>query len=252
MVVNDLPILSIIVVAARDERLARTLESVNHESVEVVLVCPKNDAEAYRVFSAWKESFHGPTKLFHDEGLGIYDAMNLGAAGSTGKFILFLNCGDTLYRNDETNDFLSILNHYDSDWFIFQGSFNWREPQILNEANLRGFVLQKKAAYISHQTVVFKRKSFLELGLYANDLKVAADSEIIIKFALRGDPIFSPIVIAEVERPNFSAIHHRKARREMVRVLIRQLSGVQRRIAVSKHLQKELTYVLRKFIKLTK
>ncbi|OXG08606.1 glycosyltransferase [Flavobacterium piscis] len=55
---------------------------------------------------------------------GIYDAMNKGAAISRGKWLCFMNSGDTFYHTSTLEDLFSKSNIFDENYDVIYGNTN--------------------------------------------------------------------------------------------------------------------------------
>ncbi|MEY8524788.1 glycosyltransferase [Lachnospiraceae bacterium 38-10] len=82
------------------EKLNITLDSILKQSFEDLEVILKDGGSEDGAAERWRrENASRPgaekVKIFVEKDAGIYDAMNQAAARASGKFLLFLNCGDT-------------------------------------------------------------------------------------------------------------------------------------------------------------
>ena len=82
------------------EKLNITLDSILKQSFEGLEVILKDGGSEDGAAERWRrENASRPgaekVKIFVEKDAGIYDAMNQAAARASGKFLLFLNCGDT-------------------------------------------------------------------------------------------------------------------------------------------------------------
>ncbi|MFA6275473.1 MAG: glycosyltransferase family 2 protein [Pedobacter sp.] len=110
---------------------------------------------------------------------GIYHAMNKGIRVAKGKFLLFLNSGDTLSNNDVLEKIDPYLN---SDDDIIYGNAAYLEPNgkvvrtYPNELSF-GFFM---AHNLSHQTSFIRKSLFYDLFFYNEDYKIVSDWEFFI------------------------------------------------------------------------
>ena len=73
-------------------RTLKSIQSSDFQDYEVIIVYGKAKSE---VFAAKKEFLKDERFQFHiDHSSGIYEAMNLGAKFSAGRFLTFLNAGE--------------------------------------------------------------------------------------------------------------------------------------------------------------
>lgn len=110
---------------------------------------------------------------------GIYAAMNKGIRIATGKYLLFLNSGDTL-RDTQTLE--KIYNQLHDQYDIYYGDIIYGEipfqkeivfPKILTF----GFFYQHN---LSHQASFIKRSLFYEIFFYNEQYKIVSDWEFFI------------------------------------------------------------------------
>jgi len=243
-------LLSIVTVAAFDnKRLEKTLLSMVSlpPSVEHLLVIPENDEEGIELWKARRNLTPSKTKIVYDQNRGIYSAMNLGANVASGKYLSFWNAGDNLASCSELELLLEKLAILDPVWLVHQGIFEWRPKQELSRMNVRNFVTHHPNAFISHQTVIVKSKTFHELGGFNLNYQVAADTDQITKLYNSSEPVFEDLVVIEIETPNFASKNHRKARMEVIKIALRELSGKDRYRALSNILRMETVRFKRKF-----
>jgi len=107
---------------------------------------------------------------------GIYHAMNKGIKIATGDYILFLNSGDSLYKNDVITLALELMTE---GLDIYYGDIIYDEiqtqkkrsfPDILNFA----FFFEQN---ISHQASFIKKKLFDSMWTYNEEFKIVSDWE---------------------------------------------------------------------------
>jgi len=237
------PLLSIITVSAFDsDRLARTLNSLIGLplSVEHVVVIPEEDPKSKDLWESHKDSGANRITLVHDQLSGVYSAMNTGAIAAKGKYICFWNAGDTLNSQNELSVLIENLVKTDTKWAICQGNFEWREKQELSLSNLAGFVTHEPNAFISHQTVIIERATFKKIGMFDSRYQVAADTAQITKLFSMEPLKWEDAVVVKVETPNFASRNHRRARVEVVLIVLRNLAREQKLRALRNILKNEL------------
>jgi hypothetical protein len=222
------PTLSIITVSAFDhDRLTVTLNSLigASASIEQIVVTPEDDFESQAIVDRLKKSEINRITLLHDQQKGVYPAMNIGAMAAKGKYICFWNAGDKLNDKEELKVLLENLNSLSPKWAICQGKFEWRKKQELTFSNLYEFVTHKPNAFISHQTVIIKKDTFKEIGMFDCRYRVASDTAQITKLFFMDPPHFNHAIVVRVETPNFASRYHRRARIEVFLIALRNLFG---------------------------
>jgi hypothetical protein len=172
--------------------------------------------------------------------------MNVGVSASSGNYVTFWNSGDKLNSYKEMKEAINMLEGEVAKWIIIQGNFVDRNAQVLTKANVSGFVTHKPDSYISHQTVLVSKKTFLGLGGFDSSLKVSADFKQITQLFLNSDPVFINHPAVLVEAGNFSALNHRAGRFESYIISIKLLNYKMRLVAVSNIISKEFGFLVKK------
>ena len=237
------PLLSIITVSAFDgERLAKTFKSLIGlpSSVEHVVVTPKEDFESKAIWESFKDSGANQIILVHDQQRGVYSAMNNGTTAANGKYICYWNAGDRLNTQNDLRVLLENLRTKGPKWAICQGQFEWRAKQELSLSNLAGFVTHEPNAFISHQTVIIERATFEKIGMLDCRYRVAADTAQITKLFSMDPPHWEDAVTVQVETPNFASRNHRRARVEVLLIVLRNLAGEQKLRALQNIFKNEI------------
>lgn len=102
------PMFTIIVVAFNaGEKLNKTLESIAAQTYRDFEIVVKDggskDGSIERIREQYRESIDAATypcmTLIEGADKGIYDAMNIALDSATGKYVIFMNCGDTFYTD---------------------------------------------------------------------------------------------------------------------------------------------------------
>jgi hypothetical protein len=184
--------------------------------------------------------------LVNDEKQGVYPAMNIGANAANGKYLCYWNAGDELNSPKELNALLESLNARNPKWVICQGNFQWRKYQELSSSNLAGFVKHKSDTFISHQTVIMQKATFVEVGMFDSRYRVAADTAMITQLYLMEEPRWEHSVVVKVETPEFASCNHRQARFEVLLIVFRELRGNQRSQAITNIFHAEIRRLMAK------
>jgi hypothetical protein len=105
----------------------------------------------------------------------VYDAMNKGILKATGDYLLFLNSGDTLYKNDVLSKVQPYLNTSAAivygDLYIMgedRPNFILRYPKSLD------FIFFKNTS-LGHPATFIKKELFDLYGYYRTDLHIVSD-----------------------------------------------------------------------------
>ncbi|WP_223292843.1 glycosyltransferase [Breznakiella homolactica] len=153
---------------------------------------------------------------------GIYDAMNKGLIVSTGRWIVFLNAGDTFYDEASLSklfiDYSETVKNSDAIFCSFYVESYWGdfEKKVYSEKNLwKGFC---------HQATYIRNDTYKKIGLYDTRYKSAADFNLIYK--ILEDPDFKKDSFSEIMATvsynlnSFSAQHSILSRFEVVKTVL--------------------------------
>jgi hypothetical protein len=245
-------ILSIVTVSAFDlKRLTITLKSLLplDPRIEHVIVIPKEDNLTLEYLNKYiLMNDHDPRIIF-DDSVGIYPAMEKGAIAATGKFFTFWNSGDHLGSRPEMESLLDELEKANSKWILTGGLFSWVDYPTPNLDLLRRFLFQSPGGYISHQCVLFSKSAFSNQRIFNFKYKIAADTDQIFRLSKLYAPAFFPFSAVRVEEGKYSASRHRRARMELFPIVVFNLTGFDRIIAVGNLIRQNSGFLFQKLTK---
>ena len=116
---NKKPFFSIITVVKNGEKtIEKTIKSVANQSfnnLEHIIIDGKSSDKTLKKVYKYKKNL---SLIVSEKDKGIYDAFNKGMKLSTGEFICFVNCGDTLRKNGLKIIFKYLSKYTELD-FIF-------------------------------------------------------------------------------------------------------------------------------------
>lgn len=229
-------LLSVITVSYNDlDRLKVTVNSLllSDSRLEHLIVLPENDSISIEFLDEVIRKY--PERVIayiHDAGHGIYEAMEFGALHIKSKYFTFWNAGDALYSKDEMRKMLDTLERTENEWILTNGFFSWISYARPTLANLRAFILQEKGGYVSHQCVILKRSIVGEFKLFNPWLRVAADTDQIYRLYKSFEPLLLNNICVSVEYGKYSGFHQRRARLEILIIILMRLKGMEQFIAL--------------------
>ncbi len=188
--------------------LKKTVESVSaqtNQSFEYIIIDGgSTDASA----SYLKENQSSFAYSCSEIDKGIYDAQNKGIAKSTGKYLLFLNAGDTLNTNQVVDEFIKHATK--SDKGIVYGNSMIISPSGAEKLLTPPAKLDLNFWYrntLNHQAVFIKKNLFDVYGLYNMNFKICADFEFFLKLFVKESASFEylPLTICNYFEGGFSA-----------------------------------------------
>lgn len=220
-------LLSIITVTSNDtDRLKETISSLNpiyeDKRFEHVIV----DGGTSNSTCEFIASYDVVSNLVYIRGRdeGIYDAMNRGGARVSGRFVWFLNCGDTLAleKNLLLEEILKLPDSCEPEIICFP--FLEKLPTGSTEFKSVGKVCLSRLP-TSHQGMLFSR-GFLLSQKYNKNYKIAGDYDLY----LRSDkgkvvPLFSAPALVQVERYGVASANPVKSYSEYLISAYNNISG---------------------------
>lgn len=174
-VINPKVLLSIITVVRNDaQRLLKTINSLagfyGDERFEHVVIDGKSSDQTLDLLR--KNSQYKNFQYLSESDNGIYDGMNKGAGLASGRFLLFLNCGDRMAMSPDRIEKLlrPVAQADESDIVCFCSRLcHGTDISVLRPQPGR---LHKMPT--SHQAMMFS-KEFMRTHLYDTRYRIAAD-----------------------------------------------------------------------------
>ena len=114
---------------------------------------------------------------------GIYDGMNQAILEAKGKYLIFMNCGDVFFSENDLRHVAETLKTNKAD-IVYGDKFStpcgeWRYPKKLSK---RFFY----SGTICHQASFISRELFDKIGLYDENLKIASDWKFFLEAKING------------------------------------------------------------------
>lgn len=181
------PFFSIVIVCYQaGEELKKTLSSVLTQSERDFEVIIKDGGSTDGSLSALPADSH--IRIFCGKDAGIYDAMNQAAGEVTGRYVLFLNCGDYLYDDAVLADMRTAIGQHAKAHgmpAIFYGNTYERKTESLVMSNpkldafgcYRNVPCHQSCFYDARLILPEQLKSRGRRTLYESQYRVRADYE---------------------------------------------------------------------------
>ncbi|WP_456439188.1 glycosyltransferase family 2 protein [Psychroserpens sp.] len=174
-------LISIITINYNDkEGLGSTISSVinqNFENFEYIVIDGNSTDGSKEIIEANKKYF---SSWVSEDDTGIYNAMNKGIKIAKGKYLLFLNSGDTLYDNLVLSDVALYLKEDDDIYYgDLQLMFENRNT-IKTFPDKLNFSFFSNRGYLPHPATFIKRTLFNSVHLYNEDFKIVADWDFLV------------------------------------------------------------------------
>lgn len=174
------PFVSIVTVTYNAEKyLETTIKSVlaqNYPNINYILIDGKSTDSTVEIINKYKESID---YWISEPDKGIYDAMNKGTDAASGKWVVFMNAGDTFYNSNSIQDF---INDVQADTELYSGAINFIQEDT-NEVQYKPPYGLEKVWYSVpcwHQAC-FIKTSLMKEYPYSLEYKIASDHEFFIR-----------------------------------------------------------------------
>ncbi len=204
--------------------LERTLKSVQEQTsldFEHIIIDGNSSDGSAALIEKTQENY---SYWVSEPDQGIYDAMNKGIAHASSDYLLFLNSGDTLFRNDIIS---KVLPHLDRSTELIYGNLfiidEEKSNYILEYPNKLDFNFFQNSS-LGHPATFIKRELFDLYGKYRTDLNIVSDWAFFLKVISIGNVSYKKIdlVVSNFYRGGIStaAAHVENHKAELKKVLL--------------------------------
>lgn len=182
---KNIGLVSVIVVCYNEkpENIEKTLSSIinqNYQEVELIVIDGKSNEDTIKCLNKFKKNI---SVFLSESDQGIYDAMNKGVSRSTGEWVIFMNIGDSFYSD---NTLLKSLESINDEYDIFYGDIYREDMCIVSKPPKYINRFTFYSTYFCHQSLLFRRVLFDQIGLFNITYKLLADRDWIYKAYLHG------------------------------------------------------------------
>ncbi len=172
------PFFSIIVVSFNAEKLIRkTIESVLSQDFSDYEIVVKDAVSSDNTLSEIPQDDR--IRVYSEKDTGIYDGMNQAVSYSSGKYLLFLNCGDYFASDSVLSTVYEVAKQYDERNTIVYGDYRRNGVKAKQPGKLTPFYLYRTP--LCHQTVFFGSGIFKNIAMYDTQYKILADYDLTMK-----------------------------------------------------------------------
>ncbi len=170
--------LSIITICLNEPDLEKTCESIvcqTWQDFEWIVLDGGSNAQTLAIFEKYKGRID---KFISGKDGGIYDAYNKGVALASGKFLNFMNAGDSFYHKNVLKFF--DISAQDDDADVYYGQTNFFYQDKLKRVELSHHPKNVSRNYFilevpNTQAMFIKKELFDKYGLFDRRYKIAAD-----------------------------------------------------------------------------
>lgn len=206
------PLLSVITVVKDDQDgLGTTLESITQqqsglEQTQIVVV----DAASRDSSATVARSFlRRRDVLISEVDAGIYDGMNKGWRASSGRFVQFLNSGDTLHDSSSLTSILAALTaSQNAAWFVGEAQHlkgGKSAPRMFRNIPHVWWEHAMGHQDQCHQACIFARGLLEVMNGYSLEAGFVADFDLILRCGIVAEPLYINTTIVDYEGGGISA-----------------------------------------------
>lgn len=179
------PFFSIIVVSFNAEKyIGETINSILSQTFSDFEIIVKDGLSSDGTLAEIPEDDR--IRVYSEKDSGIYDAMNRAVEYSEGKYLNFMNCGDSFAGNDVLAQAYDFILKTDNPDAVYYGDYQRKGIVAVQPSELTGFHIYKTP--INHQSMFFPKNVFRRIGLYDDSMKICADYDLCVKSFKSGIP----------------------------------------------------------------
>ena len=161
-----------------------------------------------------------PTYRWREPG-GVYDAMNAGLELAQGKFVYFLNAGDTLHSMDVLARTHELLGPSTTVWGHGPVAIRGADGSTVvtpdwDYSREKTFCFSR-GRFPAHQGTFARREALVAVGGFDTRYRIAADYAAFLRLSLVADPVHLPFVVATFSEGGLSTVRWRESFREFHR-----------------------------------
>ncbi len=171
------PFFSIVVVSLNAENLIRkTIESVLNQDFGDFEIIVKDAISSDNTLSQIPQD--NRIHIFSEKDFDIYDGMNQAISYSSGKYLVFLNCGDYFASESVLSQIYEVAKKCDNNSIIY-GDYQRNGIKAKQPSKITPFYLYRTP--LCHQTVFFDRELVKQFSGYNTQYKILADYDLTLK-----------------------------------------------------------------------
>lgn len=214
--------LSVITVVKDDpDGFSKTLQSLEEQTLPKLNWVVVDSSSDQTSIPALLSESRLPVDYVWVEPAGIYPAMNHGATLAVGKYIYFLNAGDTLIDSEILGRVADSVSEVSPIW-AFGGVNFWDQNGSQLQEPAWNYHSERQHRFVrgrfpSHQGVIVRRDVFENLGGFDTSYAIAADYHMICLLSQMQDPLQLDFAIANFTQGGASTVSWRLAQTEFRR-----------------------------------
>ncbi|MDO4742753.1 MAG: glycosyltransferase family 2 protein [bacterium] len=181
------PVFSIVVVCLNEvKNIKRTLESVLCQTFDNYEIIVKDGLSSDGTLEQIPQS--DKIRVYSQQDKGIYNGMNQALAYISGRYVLFLNCGDILENKFVLEHVHKVIKKHRKYDCVVYGDYIYKAIHRRQVKTVTKYGLFRKP--LCHQTQFICAGLFKKYGLYDENYKICADAEFIMRIFFKGAKFF--------------------------------------------------------------
>lgn len=207
---DKIPLISVVTVVRnhRDgfQHTYRSLQMQSITSWEMIVIDGSSSDGTRELIESISE-LDSRVKLYPQNGLGIYSAMNEGIYLSKSEFIWFMNAGDAFYSEASIEIGLDLANREKLDLLLGKHSLGNEKKARYS----RGTVRKASATFLlfnrrgtCHQSMIFRARTLRDVGGYNVEFRTAADFDVVLAIHKCGKVGVGRVTLSHIEGNGFS------------------------------------------------
>lgn len=175
----------------RAKTIGDTIESVlrqDYPDIEYIVVDGASTDGSQEVIGRYKDKI---AKYVSEPDSGMYEALNKGIRMSTGDIIGMAHSDDMLFDSLVVSEVVKKFEKTGADLVYCDGIFVSQNDLDKKVRYWKGGKYNRKKVRMGwlplHTTVFIKRDVMMRLGLYNEDYKIAADTDLLVRYLKRKD-----------------------------------------------------------------
>ena len=178
--------LSVITICYNEKNIRRTCESIKNQTFkdfQWIVIDGKSNKKILNIINEYRQYID---IFVSEKDKGVYDAMNKGISYAKGKYISFMNAGDTFYNYTILEE---IFKNKSYNYDIIYGNANIINGQGKQHIEYPPKYITKSFFIyggLNHQATFIKKSLFTKYGNYDLKYKITSDYEKFLKFISLG------------------------------------------------------------------
>ena len=175
----------------REETIRGAIESVlsqDYPDIEYIIIDGASKDNSLGVINEYKDKI---TTIVSEPDHGMYEAINKGICLATGDIIGLVHSDDFLFANDTISHIVNEFKKTGADFIYGDGLFvDYNNTKKVVRNWIGGNYRQWKVKHgwlPLHPTCYIRRETMLKRGLYNETYKIAADSDLLFRYLVKGD-----------------------------------------------------------------